>query len=62
MRMISILRAGSLALVLAAAISSSGVAFADSENLAFQAPQSQQNANTGPYDGADFQAAKNAQF
>jgi hypothetical protein len=62
MNITSILRAGSLALVLAAAIGSSGVAFADSENLAAQPPQSQQNASTGPYDGADYQAAKNAWF
>jgi hypothetical protein len=62
MNITSILRAGSLALVLAAAIGSSGAAFADSENLAVQPPQAQQNANTGPYDGADYQAAKNAWF
>jgi hypothetical protein len=57
MRITSILRAGTLALALTAAITSVGAAFA-SENLASQS-QAQQG-NTGIYDGADYQAAKNA--
>ncbi len=61
MRIASLLRAGTLALVLTATLGSVGTAFAGSENLAAQ-PQTQQSANTGVYDGADFQAAKNAQF
>jgi hypothetical protein len=35
-------------------------AFADNENLAAQPSQAQQGSSTGPYDGADFEAAKRA--
>ena len=59
MRIISILRAGTLALLLTAAVGSIGTAYADNENLAAQS-QSQQAGSTGPYDGADYQAAKHA--
>lgn len=59
MRITSILRAGTLALGLTAAITSVGTAFAANENLAAQ-PQTQQSGNSGVYDGADFQAAKHA--
>ena len=59
MRITSILRASTLALALVAAITSVGTAFAASENVAAQ-PQSQTSGNSGVYDGADFQAAKNA--
>jgi hypothetical protein len=62
MHITSILRAGALALVLAAALGSSGAAFAANENLASQLPQAQQNSDTGVYDGADYQAAKNSWF
>jgi len=57
MRSISILRASTLALLLAvAAAGSIGTAFAD--QVASQSQSSQQT--TGPYDGADYQAAKHA--
>jgi len=59
MRIASILRAGTLALALAASIASVGTAFAASENVAAQ-PQTQTSGNSGVYDGADFQAAKRA--
>lgn len=56
MRITSILRASTLALLLAvAAVGSVGTAFADQV-----ASQSQAQQTTGPYDGADYQAAKNA--
>ena len=58
MRITSILRASTLALLLAvAAVGSVGTAFAD--QVASQS-QSQAQQTTGPYDGADYQAAKNA--
>ena len=57
MRISSILRASTLALALTAATVSIGSAFAN-EAVAAQ-PQSQQGS-TGPYDGADYQAARNA--
>ena len=59
MRIASILRAGTLALALAASVTSVGTAFAASESVASQ-PQTQTSGNTGIYDGADFQAAKRA--
>jgi hypothetical protein len=59
MRITSILRASTLALALTAATVSIGSAFAANEALAAQT-QSQQAGTTGPYDGADYQAAKNA--
>jgi len=58
MRISSILRAGTLAFALTAAVTAVSPAFAASANNAAQSQS--QNANTGPYDGADFQAAKNA--
>ena len=58
MRITSLLRAATLVLALTAAGTSFGTAFAANENVAAQ-PQSQQGS-TGPYDGADYQAAKNA--
>jgi hypothetical protein len=58
MRISSILRAGTLALALTAAATSVVPAFAAPANNAVQSQG--QNANTGPYDGADFQAAKHA--
>jgi hypothetical protein len=59
MRITSILRVSTLALALTAATVSIGSAFAANEAVAAQ-PQSQQVGNTGPYDGADYQAARNA--
>jgi hypothetical protein len=41
-------------------VGSTHVAFADGETLAAQPSQAQQGATTGPYDGADFEAAKRA--
>jgi hypothetical protein len=35
-------------------------ALADTESLAAQPSQAQQGSSTGPYDGADFEAAKRA--
>ena len=58
MRITSILRAGTLALALTAATVSIGSAFAANEAIAAQ-PQSDQ-ASTGPYDGADYQAARHS--
>ena len=60
MRITSILRAGTLALALTAAVTSVGAAFA-AESVAAQPASQAQQGNTGVYDGADFQAAKNAQ-
>lgn len=57
MRITSILRVGTLALALTAAVTSFGTAFA-SESLASQSQV--QQGNTGIYDGADDQAAKRA--
>ena len=57
MRITSLLRAATLVLALTAATVTIGSAFA-SESVAAQ-PQSQQS-NSGPYDGADFQAASHA--
>jgi hypothetical protein len=59
MRITSILRVSTLALALTAATVSIGSAFAANESLAAQ-PQSQQGGSTGPYDGSDYQAARNA--
>lgn len=59
MRITSILRAGTLALALAASVTSIGTAFAANESVA-ALPQSQ-SGNTGPYDGGDFQAATHAE-
>ena len=59
MRIVSILRVATLALGMTAAAGSIGSAFAANENVAAM-PQSQ-SGNTGPYDGADYQAAKNLQ-
>jgi hypothetical protein len=58
MRITSFLRAGTLALALTAVSVSIGSAFAN-EAVAAQ-PQSQQAGSTGPYDGSDYQAARNA--
>lgn len=61
MRITSTLRAGTLALALLATGTSLGTAFAADENLAARPQSSQsQTSNTGPYDGADFEAAKHA--
>ena len=59
MHISSILRAGTLVLALVAATTAVGSAFAAPAN---DVTQSQQNLVTGagPYDGADFQAAKRA--
>lgn len=53
----SILRNSMLALALAATAASAVPAFANSEK---SQSQQLQNANTGVYDGADWEAAKNA--
>jgi hypothetical protein len=58
MRFISILRAAALALAVMAAGASLASAFAD-ESLAAQT-QTQQAGSTGPYDGGDYWAARNA--
>ena len=57
MSLTSFLRAGALALAVMAAGASLAPAFAD-ENLAAQTQA--QAGNTGPYDGADYWAARNA--
>jgi len=58
MRIISILRAGILALALAVTTGAVAPAFAASSDV----PQTQQNQiySAGPYDGASFEAAKHA--
>jgi hypothetical protein len=61
MRVISILRAGTLALALGAAVTSVAPAFAGSVGQSSQS-QIHQNSNTGPYDGPAWQAAKNAWY
>ena len=55
MRFTSILRAGALALAVMAAGTSLAPAFAD-ESVAAQTQA--QNGSTGPYDGADYWAAR----
>lgn len=55
MRFTSFLRVGALALAVMAAGASLAPAFAD-ENLAAQSQA--QNGSTGPYDGADYWAAR----
>jgi len=57
MNLTSFLRAGALALAMMAAGVSLAPAFAD-ENLAAQTQA--QAGSTGPYDGADYWAARNA--
>jgi|HubBroStandDraft_6_1064221.scaffolds.fasta_scaffold778501_3 hypothetical protein len=59
MRTISILRSGMLALAFAAAVTTIGPAFAAPDQEAMQSQQAQ-SSSTGPYDGADFEAAKHA--
>ncbi len=59
MRIVSIFRVATLALGLTATAVSIGSAFAASEAVA-AVPQAQQGGSTGPYDGADFEAAKHA--
>ena len=59
--MSSFLRAGTLALALLATGTSLSTAVAADENLAAQPQSSQaQGSNAGPYDGAEFEAAKHA--
>jgi hypothetical protein len=61
MRIPSFLRATTLALALLVTGVSLGIAFASDENLAAQSQSGQpQTSNTGPYDGADSEAAKRA--
>jgi len=60
MRIASFLRAGTLALALLATGTSLSTAFAADENLAARPSSQAQTSNTGPYDGADFEAAKHA--
>ena len=57
MSFVSFLRAGALALAVMAAGVSLAPAFAE-ENLASQTQA--QGGSTGPYDGADYWAARNA--
>ncbi len=59
MRVTSILRSGILALALSASIASVAPAFAGTIGQSSQS-QLHQNANTGVYDGASWDAAKNA--
>ena len=56
MRVTSILHRGVMALVLTAGLMAGAPAFAASSNQS-QA-QAQQQSNTGPYDGAEFEASK----
>jgi hypothetical protein len=59
MRSTSLLRGGTLALVFAALIGGAGPAFAAPDQSASQF-QEATNSSTGPYDGADYEAAKHA--
>jgi hypothetical protein len=59
MRVTSILRTGMLALALGASITSIAPAIAGTVDQSSQAEQ-QQHGNTGVYDGAAWNAAKNA--
>ena len=59
MRITSILRTATLALALGASLTSVAPAFANSIGASSQF-QLHQNANTGVYDGAAWEAAKNA--
>ncbi len=59
MRIASFLRVGTLALALAAAVTSVVPAFAATSCNSSQ-PQISRHSNTGPYDGSSFQAAKSA--
>lgn len=59
MRIASFLRVGTLALALAAAVTSVTPAFAATSCNPSQ-PQISQHSNTGPYDGSSFRAAKSA--
>ena len=56
MRIVSLLRAGTLALALSAAVTATVPAFAAGNDAQSQA----QNSNSSPYDGAAFEAAKHA--
>ena len=58
MRIVSLLRVGTLALALSAAVTATVPAFAASVNDSTQAQA--QGSNYAPYDGAAFEAAKNA--
>jgi len=60
MRITSILRTGTLALTLTAALVAVGPAFAASASFDAQS-QLHQSGNTGPYDGTDFQAADHSE-
>lgn len=60
MRITSILRAGTLAFALTAALTSVAPAFAGRVDNDAASSQQAQNSNTGTYDGADFEAAKHA--
>ena len=59
MRTISTLRSSMLALAFAATVTTIGPAVAASDQEAMQSQQAP-NSSTGPYDGADFEAAKHA--
>lgn len=60
MRITSILRGGLLALALTSSLGALAPAFADVTNNAAE-PQYQHDSSTGPYDGAAWEAAKQAQ-